>query len=130
MVFLLLRDLLTYDRHLFVLMQLQAALLAFHPLIIIDYSLLQQRADETEAISSMVYQLMSLILEVHLTLNKQKNQSQIEIIVREMVENFKKKKHLRSDTLARPASVVTGTLGISRSFMFSLISYHIKNAEK
>lgn len=28
------------------------------------------------------------------------------------------RKYLQSDTLARPASVVTGTLGISRSFMF------------
>lgn len=90
MIFILLRDLLTYDRHLFVLMQLQAALLAFHPLIIIDYSLLPQRADETEAISSMVYQLTSLILEVHSTLNNQKNKSQIEIIVHELFEHFTK----------------------------------------
>lgn len=70
-------------------MQLQAALLAFHPLMIIDFSLLRQRADETEAISLMVYQLMSLILEVHSTLNKQNEQNhKLENIVRELIENF------------------------------------------
>lgn len=125
---LLLRVLLTYDRHLFVLMQLQAALLVFHPLMIIDYSLLQQHADETEAISSMVYQLMSLILEVHSTLNKQNKNHKLKLLFENCLNIARK--HLRSDTLARPASVVTGTLGISRSFMFGLISYHIKKCRE